>query len=146
MQLSAKGDNNPAETGQTNGAPTLDPMHSRKILTHITRKEILTALKNLKNRKAAGADGIPNETFKIAARAITLILQTLYNTMLSAYNDPIAWNVGLLHLIFKGKGDINDLTNYRGITVNNCISKIFTTILNTRLSPMIEEAGILGNI
>ena len=58
----------------------------------------------------------------------------------------MAWNAGLLHLIYKGKGDINDLTNYRGITVNNCISKIFTTILNNRLSPMIEKAGILGNI
>ena len=51
-----------------------------------------------------------------------------------------------MHLIYKGKGDINNLTNYRGITVNNVISKIFTTLINNRRSPLIEGSGILGNI
>ena len=116
------------------------------MLHHIKKGDILKALKNLKNRKAAGPEGIPNEAFKIGAAVIAPILRKLFNTILSTYNSPIAWNIGLLHLIYKGKGYINDLTNYRGITVNNCISKIFTTILDNRLTPMIEEAGILGNI
>ena len=92
------------------------------------RKEILKALKNLKNRKAAGPDGIPKEAFKIGSETVAPILQTLYNTILTTFNSPMAWNAGLPHLIYKGKGNINDLTNYRGITVNNCISNIFTTI------------------
>ena len=59
---------------QTNGTPTLNPKQSKGILTHITKREILKALKNLKNRKAAGPDGIPNEAFKIGADAIAPIL------------------------------------------------------------------------
>ena len=51
-----------------------------------------------------------------------------------------------MYLIYKGKGDINDLSNYRGITVNNAISKIFTTLINNRLNYLVEKSGILGNI
>ena len=58
----------------------------------------------------------------------------------------MAWNTGIMHIIYKGKGDASDLINYRGITVNNASSKIFTSILNSRLTEIVEEANILGNI
>ena len=81
-------------------------------------KTVSKILKNLKNRKAAGLDRIRTED----------------------------WNIGIMHLIYRGKGDINELTNYRGITVNNAISKNFTTLLNSRHNSLVEESGILGNI
>ena len=31
------------------------------------------------------------------------------------------------------KGSINDVNNYRGITLLNCVDKLFTMILNNRL-------------
>ena len=38
------------------------------------------------------------------------------------------------------------MKNYRGITVNNSIGKIFTTILNARLYKVVEKYNILGQI
>jgi hypothetical protein len=36
--------------------------------------------------------------------------------------------------IYKGKGDASECTNYRGITIITVISKLYATLLNTRLS------------
>jgi hypothetical protein len=35
---------------------------------------------------------------------------------------------------------------YRGITINNSISKLFTSLMNTRLTVLVERAGWLGQI
>ena len=51
-----------------------------------------------------------------------------------------------MYLLYKGKGDSNDLKNYRGITVNNAISKVFSALINSRLSDLLEKRGILGQI
>ena len=44
------------------------------------------------------------------------------------------------------KGDITDLNNYRGITVNNSLSKLFASLLNDRLSKLVETRGVLGQV
>ena len=142
----AKTDNNPAEEVPTLGIPKVNMKNSKTILNRTNKREILKILKTLKNRKAAGPDGLPNEAFKLGAEELVPYLVQLYNMVLSNLSSPLEWNIGIMHLIYKGKGDINDLTNYRGITVNNAISKIFTTLINNRLSPIIEKSGILGNI
>ena len=51
-----------------------------------------------------------------------------------------------MYLLYKSKGDPNDLKNYRGITVNNAISKVFSSLLNSRLSKLVEKRDILGQI
>ena len=79
----AKAGMNPATVEQTSETPTLNRVQSKKVLHHIKKKEILKALKNLKNRKAAGPHGIPKEAFKIEAAVIAPILIKLFNTILS---------------------------------------------------------------
>ena len=51
-----------------------------------------------------------------------------------------------MHLIYKSKGDMADLNNYRRIMVNNSISKVFTSLLNDRLNKLVEESDVLGQI
>ncbi|CAD6237858.1 GSCOCG00012496001-RA-CDS [Cotesia congregata] len=41
------------------------------------------------------------------------------------------------------KGDPSDLQNYRGIALVNCITKIFTSIINDRLRYWAESNGLL---
>jgi hypothetical protein len=48
----AKPSTNPVETVRTSETPTLKCMQSKKVLHHIKEREIIKALKNLKNRKA----------------------------------------------------------------------------------------------
>ena len=46
--------------------------------------------------------------------------------------------------IYKNKGPVNDPDNYRGITLLNCFCKLFTSVLNNRLTEYIDELGIMG--
>ena len=64
----AKPSTNPAKAVRASETPTLKCMQSKKVLHHIRKREILQVLKNLKNRKTAGPDGIPNEAFKMVLR------------------------------------------------------------------------------
>ena len=47
--------------------------------------------------------------------------------------------------MYKNKGDINDVNNYRGITLLSCMGKLFTSILNSRLYTYLTSENILGN-
>ena len=141
----ATGDSDPDSEPSTSSA-SINTAQSRKLLKHTNVQKVTKLLKNLKNRKASGPDGIPNEPFKIGGKLLAPLLTRLFNLVLSNQDSPLDWNTGLMHLIYKGKGDINDLTNYRGITVNNAVSKIFTTLINDRLNSLVEQSGVLGNI
>ena len=47
------------------------------------------------------------------------------------------------HIVPK-KGPANDPNNYRGITILSCFGKLFTSILNERLTDFIESNNVLG--
>ena len=68
-----------------------------------------------------------------------LILR-LINSILKTGQIPDILKVGLVTPIFKNKGDKNNSTNYRGITVMPAISKIMETILRERIAPIVIAA------
>ena len=51
---------------------------------------------------------------------------------------PENWSEGFIVPIFK-KGDINEVSNYRGITLLSTLGKLFTRILDNRLNKWAEE-------
>ena len=108
--------------------------------------QIRKKLQKLQTEKATGPDGIPNEALKIGASILARHLQKAFNLILLLGESPPAWAEGLMYLVYKGKGDMTDLNNYRGVTVNNAISKVFTSLLNERLLDIAERSGILGEI
>ena len=69
------------------------------------------------------------------------LLTKLFNTILKFGYFPKEWNFGILRLIHKG-GDANDENNYRAITLNSYLSKMFCTLLNDRITPLLEEENI----
>ena len=56
---------------------------------------------------------------------------------------PNQWSVGVIKPLHK-RGDVHNPANYRPITLLSCFSKLFTSILNTRLSNFVESQAILG--
>lgn len=108
----------------------------------ITLEEINFAVTRLKNGKAAGPDGIPNECFKNLPPNWTHYLQNMFNVFLSQETIPDDWCNSLIKLMYK-KGNTNDPNNYRPIALENTCLKIFSFLLKNRLYNLVEKHNLL---
>jgi len=105
--------------------------------------EIETAIKGLKRNKAAGQDNVVNEFLLNSSVGIKLFLLVLFNTILELEYFPSEWALGKVIPIFK-KGDKKDVNNYRGITIISCLAKLFTKIMNDRLTKWADSENIIS--
>ena len=104
----------------------------------ITNDEVIAAIRSLKNSKAAGPDGIISEFFKHSDTSLLPFLAKLFNKLYVSGTYPEAWSESIIQPIHK-KGDVNSPDNYRGISLLNIISKIYSRILNKRLVKWLED-------
>ena len=79
----------------------------------ISIEEIDKAIKKLKNKKAAGLDGIRNEVIKTSSRFIKYPLEKLFNLILQSGIFPTT-DHGVITALHKS-GNKDDPSNYRGI-------------------------------
>ena len=107
----------------------------------LSRNEISKAIKQLKNNKGAGPDKMINEFFIHGANILLPYFDVLFNTIFSNGYFPQDWSLGEIIPLHK-KGSINNVDNYRGITLLSTLGKLFTRILNNRLTGWAEEYGI----
>ena len=110
-----------------------------------TEKEIITAVKNLKNIKSEGLNNILNEQLKSTIQVMSPIYVKLFNIIFDTGLVPESWAIGNILPIFKNKGNPNLPENYRPITLLSCFGKLFTSILNTRITQFLEDNGILNS-
>ena len=110
----------------------------------ITVLEVNEQVKDLKSEKAAGVDGVPPGVLKLLPAAWILVITCLMNNLFSNSMYPQSWAIAKLFTIFK-KGDKRFPENYRGITIINCLAKVYDMVLCKRLqlwfSPFREQAG-----
>ena len=104
----------------------------------ISEKEIVQCVKELKNGKAVGEDKISNEMIKCGITVFAPILKCLFNAILAQEKVPLNWGKGWIIPIYKS-GPKNNPQNYRPITISSCLCKVFTRILNNRLSQFIDK-------
>ena len=107
--------------------------------------EIATQIRKLKNNKACGIDGIRNEFLKHSPLMFVRCITKLFNVVLDSGIVPTCWTVGLIRPLFKGKGSPDDPDNYRGITLLSCLGKLFTAVVNQRLTLYLEGQGLIGD-
>ena len=100
----------------------------------ITENEVLKAITKLKNDKAAGYDNIVNEYIKSTKHILCKLYVKLFNRILDTGHLPDEWLIGVIIPLYKNKGNIDEPHNYRGITLLSCLGKLFTSILNERLT------------
>ena len=67
----------------------------------------------------------------------------MFNKVLATGILPEEWLIGVIFPLYKNKGDVNDLHNYRGITLLSCLGKLFTSILNDRLTHFSNECNVI---
>ena len=110
----------------------------------ITENEINLAIRNLKSGKSAGLDGIVNEYIKTTAHFTMPLYTKLFNIIFETGILPDSWLEGRIIPIFKNKGDHSNPENYRPITILSCLSKVFTSVLNNRLTKYLDSTGGLN--
>ncbi|UYV74309.1 hypothetical protein LAZ67_11002975 [Cordylochernes scorpioides] len=108
----------------------------------ITSEEIGRAIRDLKNNKASGPDDIPNEIIKVLPDSYMGLLEQFYNRALIMGHYPTIWTKSIIHPIFKS-GDKDNPSNYRGIALISNLSKLFTTILRSRLNEWVERRNVI---
>ena len=114
---------------------------SNHMLDHdFTNGEIMQHIKLLKSGKASGSDMILNEMLKHGAPFIVNALIKLFNLVLKSGEFPSQWSSSFIIPIFKS-GNSDDANNYRGIAISSCLSKLYTMILNSRLTKYLSDSN-----
>ena len=109
-----------------------------------TFEELSNIVKNLKNNKSNGIDNIINEFIKYSPIEYKLIILKLFNLILKTGVLPKNWCISFISPIYKNKGSKNDANNYRGISLISCLGKLFTALINDRLTKFVENNAIIG--
>ena len=110
-----------------------------------TIAEVQEVLKTLHSGKSAGWDCIPNEFLIHSPSVLAAWITALFNRIKASGEMPRGWNKGRITLIHKA-GLRELLQNYRPITVIISLSGLFSKLLNSRLSEVVEVHKLLGEV
>ncbi|XP_053380331.1 uncharacterized protein LOC128548841 [Mercenaria mercenaria] len=128
-------DENMSETANVN--------NNEEINVPITEKEILDAVKTLKNNKSPGCDEIINEHIKYTVHSMIHVYKKLFNLVFDHGIIPESWTIGHIKPIYKNKGSPESPENYRPISLLSCFGKLFTCILNNRLTKYADKNNLI---
>ena len=109
-----------------------------------TLTEINKLINKLKNNKSCGIDNIINEFIKFSPNEYKLLIVKLFNIILKTGIIPSSWCISFISPIYKNKGSKSDPDNYRGISLISCLGKLFTAVINERLTKFVELNKIIG--
>ncbi|MDA8583201.1 reverse transcriptase family protein [bacterium] len=104
----------------------------------IQEHELDHSINALKKNKAPGPDQCTTELFKYLNREAKTLLLTLLNHLWESEQVHPEFLQASVASIFK-KGDIEDLANYRPISLLNTMYKLLASIIQTRLSSHLEK-------
>ena len=100
--------------------------HDTLDLCDINASIVDVSIHKLKVGKAVEPDGLSAEHLLYAHPSVTVHLSLLFNNMLSHCFVPHDFGVGFVVPIIKDKlGNVNDVNNYRGITLVSVLTKVF---------------------
>ena len=110
----------------------------------ISEQEVRNATRHLKAAKSAGPDCILAEMLKVAVPVIVPYLKNIFNVLFDKGVFPEKWSKVIIIPLHK-KGDKNNPDNYRGILLLSILSKVFTHIINSRLTHWTESNSVLND-
>ena len=109
-----------------------------------TVEEVFKIIKKLKNNKSCGMDQVINEYLKNCPPKCIFIFTKLFNVILDSDISLEQWSVGIIKPLYKNSGDRSCPDNYRGITILSCLGKLFSNLLNDRLTQFVNKNNIIG--
>ena len=107
----------------------------------ISWAELKTAIAKLENDKAPGLNKVPPNAFKLLRNANLAHLLTFFNQYWEREANFAEWHEGKLVPVPKS-GDLSEPNKWRGVTLMEIGSKVFSSILCARLFQVIKKHGV----
>ncbi|XP_024871881.1 uncharacterized protein LOC112454616, partial [Temnothorax curvispinosus] len=108
----------------------------------IRREEVWEVVRKLRERKAMGSDGIPNEVWKFGGEVVKEWLWEVCNRVWKGEGWPEDRREGIIVPI-EQKGEGKRVRDYRGVTLAQTAYKVYTAVLAKRLRKEVEEKDLL---
>ena len=109
--------------------------HQTKLTAPISFQMLLEQTSRAPNPSSPGPDGLTYGLlhFVFQIPEYQTLITTVYNEALDKGIFPSTWHDAIICLLPK-KGDLTLLQNHRPISLTNCDAKIFTRIINSRMT------------
>ena len=96
----------------------------------------------MKKGKAQGPDDIPVEAWIALGNKGVEFLVKFFNRLLRGEKMPDKWRKSVLVPLYKGKGDIKECGNYRGIKFMSHTMKLWGRIIEARIRKEVTIADL----
>ena len=90
----------------------------------ITREEVKRALNETKGGKAPGLDGERVEMLKEGGVTVLEWLVRVFNLCFMLSIVPVDWVIACMVPLYKGRGDVHECSNFRGISLLSVVGKV----------------------
>ena len=120
--------------------PVEEPFTEKKFqkFPKIEPWEVNLAVKQSKIWKAPGQDNITIDLIEAVGEEIYRKMAYLFNECITESEIPDSWNEAIVILLYK-KGDPENISNYRPISLLSSTFKLFTKIITNRLTQSLNE-------
>ena len=112
----------------------LTPEESLSCDGPISPPELIESVKSLVPNKSPGPDGLTLEFYLTFWQLLAPLLHRLYNFSYTEQSLPESLQASVTRLIFKKRGNVKDLKNWRPISLLNVDYKILSKAITLRLS------------
>ena len=96
----------------------LNDLQKHLLSTFISTDEIKLAINNMNINKSPGEDGLTAEFYKTFQDKLIPILQEVYLNIFLSDSMPKNMKMGIINLIYKNKGNVEDLKKLEANNIN----------------------------
>ncbi|KAJ3596858.1 hypothetical protein NHX12_003258 [Muraenolepis orangiensis] len=124
--------------GFCNGLPQVSEEANSQLEGPLTIQELQTALQGMQGRRAPGIDGLSVEFYKAYWDVLSHDLLDVFNESLASGSMPVSCRRAVITLLPK-KGNLQDIKNWRPVSLLCVDYKILSKALATRLGRAVEQ-------
>ncbi|CAK9796162.1 Retrovirus-related Pol polyprotein from type-2 retrotransposable element R2DM [Anthophora quadrimaculata] len=115
------------------GSPSIE---TNKILSPVNIEEMINKFKRIKAKTAAGLDGVTKS--HLHKRGALYTFTKLCNLLLMSQTYPEMWKLNRTTLILKTGKSVEEVSNWRPITIGSLLGRLYSAMIDKRLRGVIS--------
>ena len=120
----------------------VDKPQTKFSLQTITNEDLILIMRTVLNKKSSGFDEYSNYLIKQIYKSIEIPLVHVINCSISLKFVPVEWKTAKIKPLFK-KGNPDDPSNYRPISLLSGFSKIVEKVVEKQLRKYLEDNNLI---